>query len=208
MSARIADLLLAAGASRRFRGRKLLADCGGETLIDRAMSVTRNAAIDTRLSVFGEIEAALIEAATLAGMGFVVNADWDRGQGTSVAAGVSALSPDCDAVLIRLADQVLVTARDIDALLTAWRAEPEAIVAADYDGVRGVPAVFPRRCFAVLAALDGEPGARRIIASDDHVVTVDLPHAAVDVDTREDLARAESILLSRARAHAPRSARS
>lgn len=208
MSLRIADVLLAAGASRRFGGKKLLATCGGQTLFARAAALTRHTAVDTRLAVFGTAEPALIDAAREAAMGFVINPDWHRGQGTSVAAGVSALSTDCDAVLMRLADQVLVSAEDIDSMLQAWRAEPGAIVAAAYDGVRGVPAIFPRRCIAALAALDGERGARRIMASDDHVVTVDLPHAAMDVDTRKDLARAESALLSRARARAPHSARS
>ncbi|MEO0344732.1 MAG: nucleotidyltransferase family protein [Pseudomonadota bacterium] len=200
MSPRIADVLLAAGASRRFGGKKLLAACGGHTLIARAVALTRDTAVATRLAVFGAVEAALIDAACEASVGFVINPNWQRGQGTSVAAGVAALSKDCDAVLMRLADQVLVSAEDIDALLRAWNAKPESIVAAEYDGVRGVPAVFPRRCFAALAALDGDQGARRIMASDDHVVTVDLPHAALDVDTREDLARAESLLLSRGRA--------
>ncbi|MEM7804416.1 MAG: nucleotidyltransferase family protein [Pseudomonadota bacterium] len=199
MIANIADVLLAAGASRRFEGKKLLAICGGETLIARAASLTRSAAVNTRLAVFGELEAALIESATDAAMGFIVNSHWHRGQGTSVAAGVSALGGNCDAVLIRLADQVLVTRSDIDALLETARAMPDAIVAARYDGIVGVPAVFPRRCFAALSSLDGERGARHRIANDDQVVTVDLPHAAMDIDTREDLARAESALISRAR---------
>ncbi|MEL6949641.1 MAG: nucleotidyltransferase family protein [Pseudomonadota bacterium] len=199
MNPGIADVLLAAGASRRFEGKKLLAVCGGETLIARAASLTQDAAVGTRLAVFGEIEFALIEAAADAAMGFVVNRHWQRGQGTSVAAGVSALGRNCGAVLIRLADQVLVTQDDIDALLETARATPHAIVAAHYDGILGVPAVFPRRCFEALLSLDGDRGARRIIADDDRVVTVDLPNAAVDIDLREDLARAESALISRAR---------
>lgn len=199
MSPHIADVLLAAGASRRFGGKKLLAVCGGETLIQRAASLTRNTAVRTRLAVLGEVEAKLIGTAADAAMGIAINSHWRRGQGASVAAGVSALSEDCDAVLIRLADQVLITREDIDTLIDTWRAAPDAIVTARYNDILGVPAVFPRRCFEALSLLDGDRGARRIIAADEQVVAVDLPHAAVDIDTREDLARAESALISRAR---------
>ena len=64
-----------------------------------------------------------------------------------------------------------------------WRAQPDRIVAAAYAGAAGVPAIFPRRLFAALAALGGDRGARALIdRAGDDVVRVALPDAAFDVD--------------------------
>ena len=143
------DLLLAAGASRRFGARKLLAECAGRTLLARAAAAGRDAGLST-IAVFGDVDAVLLDAATRASLAFTVNRHWRAGQGASVAAGIAALPHDAAAVLIRPADQVLVDGAALARLVAAWRASPRSIVAAAYDGTRGAPAIFPRRCFDAL----------------------------------------------------------
>jgi CTP:molybdopterin cytidylyltransferase MocA len=203
---RLAAIILAAGAGRRLGGRKPLAVCAGETLLARAARSCRDAGLEGTIAVFGATGAEFVEAATDAALPFTVNANWHDGMGTSIAAGVAALPDDCDAVLLRTVDQVLVDADGWRELIAAWRQAPDAISAARYAGTTGVPAIFPRRCFAALGALRGDRGARGLLSADDDVVAVDLPAAALDVDTAADLVRAEAALLSRARAG--RSARS
>lgn len=206
MTARIAAIILAAGAGRRLGGRKPLAPCAGKTLLARAVAAGRNAGLDCTMAVFGEVDAEYLEAATEAGLAFTVNADWRDGMGTSIAAGVASLPGDCDAVLVQTVDQALVDGDGLRTLVDAWRRAPESIVAARYAGATGVPALFPRRCFQALRALGGDRGARGIIAGDGGVVAMDLPEAALDVDTAADLARAEALLVSRVRdAHSARS---
>ncbi len=57
-----------------------------------------------------------------------------------------------------------------------------------YNGITGVPAVFPRWCFDDLRALRGDQGARVILRRHaDHLVRLEHPEAAVDIDTPEDL---------------------
>ena len=58
-----------------------------------------------------------------------------------------------------------------------------------YAGTVGVPAVFGPAAFPALLALDPAAGAKRLLGGDD-VVPVDLPAAAVDVDTPADYRRA------------------
>ncbi len=206
---RVVAVILAAGAGRRLGGRKPLTLCAGETLLARAVRAGREAGLDGTLAVFGDVEAELVAAATEAALPFTVNAGWRDGMGSSIATAIAALPDDCDAVLLRTVDQVLVDADGLDALLDAWQRAPDAIAAAHYSGATGVPAIFPRRCFDALGALAGPSGARGIIAGDGNVIAVELEDAALDVDTPGDLARAEAALVSRARdARASRSARS
>lgn len=196
----IADLLLAAGASRRFNGRKVLATCAGLTLLERAAEAGRQSACPVRLAVFGAVDTALVDLAARAEIAFTINERWAQGQGTSVAAGIAALPSGLDAVMIRTVDQVLIGRQALRTIIETALASPGHIVAARYGDTVGVPALFPRRCFAALMSLDGDRGARRIIADDADVIAVDLSDAAIDVDTRDDLAQAEAVLLSRGRA--------
>jgi len=65
------------------------------------------------------------------------------------------------------------------------------LVACRYAGVLGPPAFFPRRCFAELATLVGDGGARTVLQQHlAEVVTLDFPGGELDIDTPEDYARA------------------
>ena len=90
---------------------------------------------------------------------------------------------------IALADQVAVTADDLRRLVTRWEQRPDRIVAAQYAGTTGVPAIFPVDLFGELAELQGDRGARALLSRyADRVVAVPMPSAAQDVDTPADFA--------------------
>ena len=66
------------------------------------------------------------------------------------------------------------------------------IVVPTHGGRRGNPVLWPRRCFADLAAVEGDKGGRELIARQgDAVVAVEIGAAAsTDIDTPEALAQA------------------
>jgi CTP:molybdopterin cytidylyltransferase MocA len=118
----------------------------------------------------------------------VPNDQWQRGIGTSIRAGIRAVS-DCDGVLLMTCDQPLVRREDIRRLIDA-RAE---IAAAEYSDTLGIPAFFARSQFQTLLALADDEGAKKIILAHESLVAkVPMPHAAIDVDTPEDLAKFSS----------------
>ena len=85
-----------------------------------------------------------------------------------------------------MADQARVQARHLKAMLKAF--DDERIVCAYYRGARGVPAIFPNRYFDSLVQLSGDQGAKGILQkAEDSLVEMDLPEAAFDIDTVEDL---------------------
>ena len=89
-----------------------------------------------------------------------------------------------DRVLLLVSDQPLVTPEHLRLLLAA--PAPDGIVAAVYNGRLGVPAVFSRQHFAALAAVEGDHGARALLRTLP-ATPFDLPEAAVDIDTPDDL---------------------
>ena len=70
-----------------------------------------------------------------------------------------------DAVLLLLADQAAVTVEDLRRMIGVWRRQPHCIVAARYDSIVGVPAIFPRADYAALAGLRGDQGARVLLCA-------------------------------------------
>jgi molybdenum cofactor cytidylyltransferase len=92
-------------------------------------------------------------------------------------------------VAILLTDQPLVTAEHLRAMRNLLHTSAGGIVAAEYNGTIGVPALFRRTLFPILAALPPESGARHLLRESGVEVTrFPLPEAGTDVDTPEDFA--------------------
>jgi molybdenum cofactor cytidylyltransferase len=105
---------------------------------------------------------------------------------TSLRAGLAAVPRGAQAALVLLVDQPRVDAAALRHLVAAWLRRPGLPAAARYAGRMGVPAVLPRRYWRALRALDGDEGARFLLR-DARVTSVDMPEAALDVDTPADL---------------------
>jgi molybdenum cofactor cytidylyltransferase len=118
----------------------------------------------------------------------VRNPRWADGLAGSLRIGVEAQPAAADACLVMLCDQPAVGAADLYRLVAAWRAAPARMAAAHYGGAPGVPAIFPRATWPALCQLQGDSGARGLLAAGD-VSTVPMPAAAADVDTPADLQR-------------------
>lgn len=187
-------IVLAAGAGRRFGGRKLLAEWRGRPLILWAVEAALAARVERVTVVVGsDGEAVAAAFATLASERLVVVAasDWADGLSASLKAGVEALPPDAEAVAIFLGDMPGVSSAEADALLDAVEAGAPAARLRHPDGPAH-PTASGRGLFPQLTALSGDQGARGVLAAlGDAVVeiTSDNPGAVFDVDTPNDLAR-------------------
>jgi molybdenum cofactor cytidylyltransferase len=181
-------IVLAAGASSRFGSPKQLAQVNGRPLLQLAVARAVEVAGQSVTVVLGAHAAQLAPLLRHTGASMVINRDWAEGMGSSVRAGIARVPAAADAVLLMLADQPAVTADDLRRLLSAWRRQPQCMVAAQYSGTAGVPAIFPREDFAALGMLRGDAGARSLLKSAaERLIRVPLHSAAIDVDTPEDL---------------------
>jgi molybdenum cofactor cytidylyltransferase len=189
---RIAAVILAAGASSRMGRPKQLLDWGGRPLARAAAETALAARLAPIVAVVGaaraEVEAALADLP----LQVVANPDYAAGQSTSLRAGIAALDPDADAVVVLLGDQPFVTAAIIERLVAEWHASQASIVAPVYAGQRGNPVLFARAVFPELLAIQGDQGARSVLAADPsriHPVAFDDPRPLADIDTLEDYER-------------------
>ena len=190
----IACLLLAAGRSSRFEGgHKLLAELEGRPVVAHAARALADADVGPLTVILGaradEVRTAIERE--IDGTRFVVNADYAKGIGTSIAAGIAALPPEVEAVLVTLADMPRLAAADIRAVVAAHdRADPKAVTRAVPHGANrpGHPTVLGEGWFDGLAALTGDRGASSVLGrAEVKAVPVDAA-GQVDVDTRGKLA--------------------
>ena len=183
-------IVLAAGSSSRFGSSKQLVEFEGKTLIRRADNLAKECCDSRRVLVAGHEWRAVLEGCAPS-TGFVlVNDRHKEGIGTSVATAVRALRHAADAVIVILADQPLISADHINALVDTWSGAKREIVATAYADTVGVPALFAGGCFDDLAVLEGDQGARALMTGGQFDVReVVFQDAAIDIDTAEDLAR-------------------
>lgn len=181
-------ILLAAGASTRFGSAKQLVRIGDRPLLSLIAGRVAEVVGHALLIVLGARAAELAPLLKHSPGATLVNRDWREGMASSIRTGVARLPPSCAGVMLVLADQAGVTTEDLRRLSAAWRRQPLGIAAAQYGGMAGAPAIFPRHLFTELSELRGDSGARVLLKRHaDRVVRVPMTSAAFDLDTPDDL---------------------
>ena len=181
-----AGLILAAGAGTRFGDEtKQLAELRGKPLLQHAVDAMN--AVLPCVVVLGHDAEAIRERVSFGRAEVVVCPEWARGQAFSLRRGVAALG-DADVVAITLGDQPFITPAVISAAV-AELGEHDA-VRAIYGGVPGHPVVLSRRVMDAVGELEGDAGARELLARF-RVRKWEAGHlaSATDIDTQEELSR-------------------
>ena len=191
--AEIPILLLAAGGSERMGQAKQLLPWGKSTLIEHQIRVLLNTGhpVFVVLGCRSEQIQHIVESFPVQ---IVINEEWEKGMGTSIATGVKYVlqSPSpADGILVVLVDQPLVPLAHYQRMLDTFQPGQERILASRSEGgIEGVPALFDAKYFRELAGLKGAGGARKIIrAHDAKVVHLDCEEMGEDLDTPEDYQR-------------------
>ena len=183
-------VILAAGASARLGQPKQLLPYRGRTLLRHAAETAVASNCRPVVVVLGAHVAQLEGEVQDLPVHVAENPRWILGMSTSLHAGLgllTTLQPEVGAAVITLCDQPLLSVRTIHALVKAHRDARHLIVASEYGGVLGVPALFDRTLFGELLALTGTDGAKQIIARHPaDVCGVPFPEGAMDIDTPED----------------------
>ncbi|HVE52516.1 MAG TPA: nucleotidyltransferase family protein [Ramlibacter sp.] len=170
-------LVLASGRGERFRasggqGSKLHAPLAGRTVIEHTLAAVR-----------------------ASGLPFHVEDAGHPGMGDSIAAAVQA-TPDAGGWLVLPADLPLVQPASLRAVAEALARA--SVVVPVFEGTRGHPVGFGPEHGDALQALGGTEGAAAIVrASLALRLELDDPGIVTDVDTVDDLARAERLLAGR-----------
>jgi molybdenum cofactor cytidylyltransferase len=181
----------AAGMSTRLGRNKLLLPFKGKSLIVHAVDTLLGSSVDEIIVVLGH-EADQVRAAIgKKRVKFVENRDYQQGLRTSVHAGFAAMSVNTTTIMIYLADQPLLEAREVDLLIRAFAEAAQtnkSIVVPLFRGQRGNPVIVSSSYQKTILAIAGETGCRRVIKQNpDQVLTVEMEtdHVVRDIDTME-----------------------
>jgi CTP:molybdopterin cytidylyltransferase MocA len=192
MPQRTTALVLAAGSGSRFGGGKLLASFQGRPLLQHVLDRVAAAGIADVIVVLGRDAEAVEGAMTWRAERRVRNPEPERGLASSLATGMASIDEACDAALILLGDQPLVSVEAIRALLETPFDPGRPIVVPNYSDDEGRnPVLVHRAAFEAAREASGDRGLGPVLARHPGLVReVIIGGMNPDIDTPGDLSRA------------------
>ena len=196
----LSGIILAAGGSTRMGQPKQLLPLAGKPLLQHAIDAAAASCLDEVIVVLGDRAEEIESALRLSPGGKVritFNGQYSKGQSTSLRLGLRSVGAGSDAAAVLLGDQPFVAAELIDKIAAAFKAGDAPItrpayVASNGDVVPGHPVLIARRIWPDLKRLEGDEGARALLAAHpDWLQEVRMDGApAADIDTQADYQRA------------------
>ena len=188
----VSGLVLGAGASNRLGQPKQLLPYRGTTLLGWVVGQAERAAgLDEVVVVLGRASEEIRERVDFGRAKVIDNPVFGEGCASSYRAGIGAVDPNCDAIMILLGDQPGIGPEVIDRVAEDWRQSGGQIVLSSYRGRKGHPMLFARPLFDKLVELRGDKAAWKLVDANPGLVretVFDLPFPD-DIDTREDFER-------------------
>ncbi len=150
----VAAVVLAAGASSRYG-------------TDPAKQQVHVGAVVAALEASAVDEIVVVSGAHPLPVESVHCADWERGPGASLRAGLATLGDDVEAAVVALADGPDLDPRAVDRVIEDWRANGGDVVAATYGGVRLHPVLLARAAWASVPDEGARSLPARLVPCDD-----------------------------------------
>jgi molybdenum cofactor cytidylyltransferase len=192
----IPAIVLAAGRSSRMgRAKATLPLDNGDTFLTRIVRTFRDAGVDDVIVVVGHEANAIARSFSESGLParFVVNAGYDRGQLSSLVAGLAVIDrPGVAAVLVTLVDVPLVSSATVRAVIERYRLSRAPVVRPTSGARHGHPLLLDRSLFDALRDADPDEGAKPIVRAHASAAgDLEIPDegAFTDIDTEEDYRR-------------------
>ena len=183
---KIAVLILAAGNSSRMGQAKQLLPWKGTSLLNHAIGLAKKVTNDVFVALGARKEA--ISSSLKPKPKIIINENWEKGMGSTIAVGVSELKKKYayDAILIMLSDQPLLGENHLEKLISTFVSSKKKIVATSYENKNGVPAIFHSALYDELIRLDADYGARKLMQKHSKDTVGVIPTGnPTDIDTLE-----------------------
>ena len=161
----LAAVILSGGASQRMGSPKALLPYQGRPFLEHLLEVTSHPKIGARRIVLGAHAELIADAVRLAANEVVINAEWEKGQLSSIQAGIRSLPAGTDGMILCLIDHPLISATLVDELIVRFYSGPTIppIALPVYQGKRGHPVIFSSGVYKELMAAPLEQGARSVV---------------------------------------------
>lgn len=166
----LAAVILSGGASSRMGSPKALLAYQGRPFLEHLLEITVHAKIGVRRVVLGAHAEPIAKNVVLAADEIVINADWEKGQLSSIQAAIRSFpnlkeggAPETDGLLLCLIDHPLVSGDLVNQLIEQFYVTRSKIVLPKYEGRRGHPVIFPAALYGELLHAPVDKGARAVV---------------------------------------------
>lgn len=183
-------IILAAGNSSRLGNPKQLLSFRGNTLLAATIEAAERTSCAPIVLVLGAYAQEILATVQTLDINYVINKSWEDGMSSSIRAGLAKIiemEPETENVIIAVSDQPFITPDIFHALLENLEKTDKHIVASQYAQTVGTPALFNKKYFGQLMALEGNSGAKHILTQYvDDVSTIPFELGHIDIDTETD----------------------
>lgn len=185
-----AIIILAAGRSERLGSPKQLLSYQGKNLLQHTIDIAIESQIGPVMVVMGASIKQISPQLDLNSLIITENPDWESGMASSIVYGLHSLLmqfPNCEAVILMVCDQPHVNKNLLKKLIKKHEDSGSSIVASSYKNIQGTPALFHKKHFDELSALNGDTGARSLIKKHAALIeSIPFELGSIDIDTMQD----------------------
>jgi molybdenum cofactor cytidylyltransferase len=190
----LAAVILSGGESRRMGAPKALIPYRGKTFVEHLIEVTRHQRVGLTRIVVGAHANEIHGKLSAHAAEIVVNADWAKGQLSSIQAAIRSLPEGTtEGMILCPVDHPVVSAELVAKLIKEFDSSGKAIVLPTYHGRRGHPAIFRAGLYQELLDASPEVGARQVVwahAKDVNEVATEEEGVVLNVNDPATLQRA------------------
>lgn len=187
---KIAIVILAAGKSLRMGFAKQIIRINNEPLLKITLDKIESISEDT-YCVLGANKDLILEEIHFNNTVVIDNINYEKGLSSSISICIEFFEKknlNYDGVLFVLGDQPAIETEYFLSIINRFNEHKTKIIATNYDGKAGVPALFPKSFFKELKIIKGDKGAREILKNKPKsIIFESFKTSLVDIDTRKDL---------------------
>jgi molybdenum cofactor cytidylyltransferase len=193
MDHQVAIVILAAGTSSRLGRPKQLEIVHDKSLLNHTIDIALATSIEKIVVVLGARFDEIKEHIKGKNVTCVENKSWSLGLSTSIIYGLDWIlenNLNINKIIFMVCDQPYIHNELLTSLINTQIKTQLPIVASEYSGIKGIPALFDKSMFGLLKELTGDSGAGKIIKKYPNLVaSVPFEKGVVDIDCDEDLTK-------------------
>ncbi len=159
----LAAVILSGGPSSRMGSPKALLPYQGRPFLEHLLEIISRPEIGVRRVVLGADAESIAKAVPLKANEMIINAQWEKGQLSSIQAAVRKLPAGTDGMLVFLIDHPLISSALVGELIAQFYKSKKPIVLPVYEGRRGHPVIFSASLYPELLRAPLETGARAVV---------------------------------------------